>query len=177
MFIYSKFSNSKTYHIEQCSYGKRIKKENAGYFYSEIEALDNNYHLCLFCSNLGKRYRKEQDAINAFCKKMKFICRWENGHIYIKTPIESWLIVYFPPLKKNVIYHKNHSLVKTSSATTDPYEKIPGYHRQKWIFRSILDTLQSIYDHQQIYLDRPDLPSGVKYHINSAPSNTKRKKT
>lgn len=166
MFVYSKTSTSKTVHLESCSYALGMVKENTGYFYSLKEAFDAGYHLCKACSPLGKCYRKEQKAINDFCKKAKFICRWENGHIYIETSIESWLIVYSPRMKGNAIYHKNVAGVNTQPPST--YESIPGYHRQKWNFRSILDTLESIYDHQWIYLEKSNLPKNVKYHINLA---------
>lgn len=171
MFVYSTVKGKKTYHKEQCAYAKRITNEHLGYFQTAVEAESKGYHACIRCSKMGKHFMRHIWKIRHFCKKTGFTCQFRQGNIFVETPVDRWLLFYSEEKKRFVTYHKNNTRDST----------IEGYHNQKWVFRSVYDTLLSIYDHTNAYLDKKThVPWFVKAKIydsrNPIPSPVSRRK-
>lgn len=162
MLVYSSAKGNHVYHREQCIYARRIKEEHRGHFETAEEAEEAGYHGCIYCSTLGKLYRKEYKKVQDFCREVHFTCTFQDGMIAIETPIDRWLLVYIPLTNKVRTYHENHSPKKVESP-------IPGYHNQHWYFTSVYDTVLSIYDHTHAYLvGKVQGPGFVKSKIYAA---------
>lgn len=92
----------------------------------------------------------------------------------METPVDRWLLFYSEQKKRFVTYHQSHPRHFEESS-------IKGYHNQKWTFHSVYDTLLSIYDHTNAYLDKKaNVPGYVKAKIYSTrkpiPSPVSRRK-
>lgn len=161
MLIYSKGKGRRIYHTEQCPYSRRIRKENIGMFQTAEEAAKKGYYGCAYCSKAGKAFRMVRAKVEKFCQETGYTCGFRKGRIFVKTPVDRWLIFCFGEKGKFQIYHENHG-------KHDEVSKIKGYHRQKWHFISIYDTLLSIYDHTSAYLKKANIPGHVKGRIYAA---------
>lgn len=174
MFVYSTAKGQKTYHTEQCGYAERIKVENRGYFQTAIKAESKGYHACIRCSKTGKAFTRHIGKIRHFCRMTGFTCQFRNGKIFVETPVDRWLLFYSEQQKRFVTYHQSNTRYFDDRS-------IKGYHNQKWTFHSVYDTLLSIYDHTNAYLDKKaNVPWFVKAKIycarNPIPSPVSRRK-
>lgn len=157
MLVYSVGKGQRIYHTEQCPYANRIKPENRGMFQTASEAEEQGYYACSYCSKTGKAFRRSRAEIEKFCEETGYICDLRKGRIFVKTPVDSWLIFCSAENGKFQTYHENRW------KHGDGFRKT--YHRQKWRFISIYDTLLSIFDHTSAYLKKPDIPGQIKRKI------------
>lgn len=159
MFIYSTAKRQRIYHTENCTYARQIHEEHRKYVATAAEAEALGYHACIRCSRTGKAYRREIGKIRKFCRDTGFTCCFRRGCIFIKTPVDSWLLFYSEYKRKFLVFHQN----LTHRGEGGP---IKGYHRQKWAYSSVYDMLLSIYDHTYAYLEkRTGTPQGLKVKL------------
>lgn len=162
MLVYSRAKGEHVYHREQCIYAGRIREEYRGVFRTIEEAENAGYHGCLYCSTLGKLFRKDYRKVQDFCRRMQMTCAFQDGRIAIETPIDRWLLVYDPRKNKVRTFHENYFRKKGKGP-------VEGYHDQHWFFTSVFDTLLSIYDHTQaILVDKRKGPGFMKSKIHAA---------
>ena len=159
MFVYSTAKGQKTYHTEQCAYAGRIKDEHRGYFQTALEAEAKGYHACIRCSKTGKAFTQQIGKIRHFCRMTGFPCRFRKGKIFVETPVDRWLLFYSEEKKRFITYHQSNTRHSEEGSLKE-------YHNQKWAFHSVYDTLLSIYDHTNAYLEKKaNVPGVVKAKI------------
>lgn len=142
MVFYSTKSKEKVFHLPHCKIARRISHENKRQFSTPEEGRNAGYRMCNCCSVIGVKFRKEQKAVDEFCRKHDISCRLEDDQLHVRTPESRWRIIVSGKAKKIFLYHKN---------TYEKKEKIPsvvpGYHSQAIRCTTIVGYLEYIIDH------------------------------
>lgn len=160
MLIYSdrQRGSRKIYHRQQCSFGRRIQKDHAGYLYTEEEALAQGYRPCKRChpyQSVNALYEKDKNHVDGLCHSFGFQCHIQGDDLLISNPLEVWLITFSSRLRKILIYHES---CKRFCTVVQGEELIRGFHLQPWEFHSIADTLFRIHRHLQNYTTGSGVP-------------------
>mgnify|MGYP007069897400 CR=1 FL=1 len=116
--------------------------------------------MLLLETRIMKMFREQEQDIKRFCKKYQLECFLQNGFVRVKDFVGKWYITSVSGQKKLLVYHKN-TANKESSMIPTGYPQIPGYHLQKFKGNTIVELLEMIYDHMQIYETRQNLPKWV----------------
>ena len=171
MVFYSIKSSEKVFHMPNCSFLSRMKKENTRQFESPEEARAHGYRICNCCCRVGTQVRKERGAIQRFCQEKEVSCCLEDGQIHVRTPYSEWCIVDGNKSRKLILYHRNcfEKLDEEPSA-------IPGYHvqivRKDTDRSSIMAHLQYIVEHDVFSIHREEARQKKKRALHNLRQNT-----
>ena len=116
--------------------------------------------MLLLETRIMKIYREQECDIRYFCQKYQLECFLQKGCVRVKDFVGKWYITCVSGQEKLVVYHKN-TANKESTTMPDGYPQIPGYHLQNFYGKTIVETLEMIYDHMQTYESRQNLPEWV----------------
>lgn len=176
MFIISKLSRKKLIHNDSCHYVKRIEEANRLYFNTREEAISEGGTPCYYCSLVINAYKKEKTSIDSFCAKYKLQLRLDHGIIRINDGLDKWIFISLSAKKKIYLYHKNRYRNKNQQPSKSI---LANYHRQKIHFSSLLQALESIYDHFYSFVNKQhdEKASNIaKYHIYNNTQHNKSQK-
>ena len=167
MVFYSTKSNEKVFHLSHCKIARRIRKAYKKQFATPEEARAAGYRMCNCCSPVGMRLRKEQEAVNRFCRENGMSCRLEDGQLHVLTPKSEWRILVHRKANKLFLYHKN---------TYEKREKVPsilpGFHSQAIRSTTIAGYLDYIVQHDAFRSQQKEKAKGKANRIHNLRKNT-----
>ncbi len=139
-------SQGRIYHIQGCPYSVRIQEKNQ-IILLKHEAKQMGYRPCKCCNRETFRYRWEQSMARSFAISNHMQLQEINKHLYVKTEIGIWKLVYMPEAEKFILYHGNAVCQNT------PIDKAhkARYHRQKDMKKAetVMDVLSYIRSHDR----------------------------
>ena len=141
MFYYSKKNHRKIVHTEKCYILSKLDPEAVGTFDTLPEAYKAGYRLCRRCSLLEKLYRSEEDALLDYARRNGMALFYSGKSLKIVSTISKWMLT----LSNDgglALYHQN-----TIESRTDEQSDIPGYHYQKARYKTIIEYLDYIKEH------------------------------
>lgn len=153
MYVIS--NNSKIFHNNECVHARKIKPHNRVLAYRAKEFTKQGYHMCQFCSKLGKKYRGEKNAIQTFIQDKNMKVWYENNTIYIENGFVAWKITDENNNGKMALYHsnsENYKLLKKEKGKI-----VHNYHHQTSAnSETIIGFLKYIFKHDNWRIQKLD---------------------
>ena len=150
MYYYSKHSDKKIIHMNECLHITKSYIDCIGWFENLSEAYEQGYRLCKHCSPIEKLCRTDRQEIINFCANNGLSLYKGNKSISVMSTLSEWKITV-DDANKAVLYHKN-----TFKTEKDHLSKIEGYHWQRDILKdNVLDYLGYIVEHDYFRMFNP----------------------
>lgn len=148
VFVASKKSSGKVFHLPDCKYVVEKSKDELVGFYTYMDGFQNEHRACKCCLPVLTQYMKEQRefARLTFCYHMTY--KYVADYIEVVTAYSRWRILW-DTKDGLVLYHRNEFERRGVK-----YE-IPGYHRQKVLCDTLVGYFWYIRKHDIYRLSHP----------------------
>ncbi len=139
-------SRDKIYHRDGCPYIDRIKGKNSLVVLKK-EAKKMGYRPCKCCNSADFQYKHEQTVIKKYAKANHMELQRLRNHLFVKTEMGIWKIVYLKDVEKFILYHGNNGSYETPIREADK----AYYHRQmdQKEVETVLELLKYIQCHDR----------------------------
>ena len=154
MYIATRYSSRKIFHIPGCHHIVRKNEDDMFSFKDMKTALITGYHPCADCLKQQKQFDGNNKSIRRFAADNNISWDVNDDHIQITSRLSSWKLIREGDVYR--LFHSNNNGLSRIGA------EIPGYHDQRVALTTVEEYFKYIASHDEYRKANPSKPTKRK---------------